>query len=115
DLNIPELQKKAFPNLVPVKLDMPPEQAFEKALETVKAMKWTLVAAVPEEGRIEAFDKTAWFGFIDDVVIRVAANDSGGSTVDVRSKSRIGFGDAGKNGKRVTAYVNKLTGAGRHM
>ena len=39
---------------------------------------WEIVAAEPEEGRIEATATTFWFGFKDDVVIRVtpAGNDS---------------------------------------
>ncbi|MDX2224419.1 MAG: DUF1499 domain-containing protein [Rhodospirillaceae bacterium] len=113
DLNVPELQKQAFPDLVPVKLDVPPAQAFDQALAAVNAMKWTLVAAKPDDGRIEAYDKTAWFGFIDDVVIRVTS-DGTGSRIDVRSKSRLGFGDVGKNGKRVRAYIAKLTGKKGH-
>jgi uncharacterized protein (DUF1499 family) len=113
EFNVPELQKQAFPDLAPVKLDVPPAQAFEQALAAVKAMKWTLVAAKPDEGRIEAYDKTAWFGFIDDVVIRVMP-DGTGSRIDIRSKSRLGFGDVGKNGKRVRAYIAKLTGRPAH-
>jgi uncharacterized protein (DUF1499 family) len=112
-LNVPELQQKAFPDIQPVKLDVPPAAAFEKALATVKALKWTVITAKPEEGRIEAWDKTAWFGFVDDVVIRVQA-DGAGSRIDIRSVSRIGFGDVGKNGKRIRGYVKKLTGKGGH-
>ncbi|MDX2224418.1 MAG: DUF1499 domain-containing protein [Rhodospirillaceae bacterium] len=113
EFNVPELQKKAFPDIQPVKLDMPPEQAFQKALDTVAALRWTLIEANAAEGRIEAWDKTAWFGFIDDVVIRVRA-DGAGSRVDVRSVSRIGFGDIGKNAKRIRAFTAKLTGKGAH-
>lgn len=112
-LNVPELQKNAFPDIQPVKLELPPTQAFDKALATVKALKWTVITAKPEEGRIEAFDKTAWFGFTDDVVIRVQA-DGTGSRIDIRSVSRIGFGDVGKNAKRIRSYVKKLTGARSH-
>lgn len=112
-LNVPELQKNAFPDIQPVKLDAAPPQAFDKALATVKALKWTVISAKPEEGRIEAWDKTAWFGFTDDVVIRVQAEGSG-SRIDIRSVSRIGFGDVGKNAKRIRSYVKKLTGARSH-
>ncbi len=112
-LNVPELQKKSFPDIEPVKLDAPPAEAFAKALDTVKKLKWTVISAKPEEGRIEAWDKTGWFGFVDDVVIRVQA-DGAGSRIDIRSVSRIGFGDVGKNGKRIRGYVKKLTGKGGH-
>ncbi|MSO97552.1 MAG: DUF1499 domain-containing protein [Rhodospirillaceae bacterium] len=113
ELNVPELQQKAFPDIQPVKMDVPPAEAYAKAMAAVKKMKWTIIADKPGEGRIEASDKTAWFGFIDDVVIRVQP-DGAGSRVDVRSVSRIGFGDVGKNAKRIRAYVLNLTGARSH-
>jgi uncharacterized protein (DUF1499 family) len=113
EFNVPELQAKAFPDIQPIKMDLPPDQAYAKALETVKKLKWTITADVPAEGRIEAWDKTAWFGFIDDVVIRVQP-DGTGSRVDIRSVSRIGFGDVGKNAKRIRGFVKNLTGASAH-
>ena len=60
-------------------------------------------------GRIEATNTTFWFGFKDDVVIRVqtAANGSRG---EVRSLSRVGGGDAGTNAARIRRYVTTLTG-----
>lgn len=110
DLNVPELQKKAFPDIGPVRLAVAPAQAFEQALRAVSAMGWTLIDQDATEGRIEASDSTTWFGFVDDIVIRVRP-DEGGSRIDVRSVSRIGFGDVGKNAKRIRAYVAKLTAA----
>ena len=111
DFNVPELQRQAFPDVQPIKLDVPPDLAFQKALDTAKAMSWTLIEANAAEGRIEAFDRTTWFGFIDDVVIRIRP-DGSGSRVDLRSVSRIGFGDIGANGKRIRAYTRKLIGEG---
>jgi uncharacterized protein (DUF1499 family) len=109
ELNVPELQKKAFPDIGPIRLEVPPEQAFQRALDATQTLGWTLIEQNAAEGRIEASDKTTWFGFIDDVVIRVRA-DGAGSRVDVRSVSRIGFGDVGKNAQRIRAYRSALTG-----
>ena len=69
-------------------------------------MGWTIVAA-DAAGRIEASDRSRWFGFTDDIVIRVAAADSG-SRVDVRSSSRRGRSDFGVNAARVRAYLAAL-------
>ena len=44
----------------------------------------------------------------DDVVIRVSPLGDKGSRVDVRSESRVGGGDAGKNGMRIEAYFARL-------
>jgi uncharacterized protein (DUF1499 family) len=100
-------QRKAYPDLQPLILSVPPPQAFERALATVREMGWDVVAADAAAGRIEATDTTFWFGFKDDVVIRVRPAD-GASRVDVRSLSRVGGGDAGTNAKRIRAYLNAL-------
>jgi len=69
------------------------------------------VAAVPGEGRLEATATTAWFGFKDDVVVRIRAEGSG-SRVDVRSLSRIGVSDLGTNAARVRAFLGRLRASG---
>jgi len=89
-------------------LNRPPDRAFDLALAALHEMGWDLVAADATAGRIEATDTTFWFGFKDDVVIRVRPAD-GGSRVDVRSLSRVGVGDVGTNAKRIRAYLDVLT------
>lgn len=107
-ISVPDAQRKAFPDIQPVILNgVAPDDAFKRALAAVDEMGWRLIAAKPEEGRIEAWDQTFWFGFIDDVSIRVQPA-GGGSRIDVRSLSRIGGGDAGTNAKRVRAYIAAL-------
>ena len=110
-INVPELQKQAFPDIQPVILDLQPSKAFEKAGETVRELGWTVVSEEPEKGRIEAYDRTAWFGFIDDVVIRVQPS-GGGSRIDVRSVSRVGLGDRGMNAMRIRNFVRTLMDSG---
>lgn len=102
-------QREAYPDLRPLMLNVPPSEAFDRALATVREMGWDLVAADAAQGRIEATDTTFWFGFKDDVVIRVTPAD-GGSRVDVRSLSRVGGGDAGTNAKRIRHYLDALRG-----
>jgi uncharacterized protein (DUF1499 family) len=100
-------QKKAYPDIKPAVLSMPPAQAFDRALAAAKAQGWEVVAAVPAEGRIEATDTTRWFGFKDDVVVRVRP-EGAGSRVDVRSVSRVGRGDVGTNARRIRAFLEAL-------
>jgi uncharacterized protein (DUF1499 family) len=66
-----------------------------------------MVAADSIAGRIEATATTTWFGFKDDVVIRIEPAEQG-SRIDVRSVSRVGRGDVGANAARIRAYVAKL-------
>jgi hypothetical protein len=119
-------QRAAYPDIVPLLLRLPPEQAFERALDAARRMSWEIVATEPAEGRIEATDRTFWFGFYDDVVIRVAPADvqeagaldpaaaaaaaaaPAASRIDVRSKSRVGRGDVGTNARRIRAYLDRI-------
>jgi uncharacterized protein (DUF1499 family) len=70
-------------------------------------MGWEVVGRDAQAGRIEAVDTTRWFGFKDDIAIRVSAAGAG-SRVDVRSKSRVGRSDLGTNARRVRAYLERL-------
>ena len=101
------LQRAAYPDLRPLVLPVPPAQAFSRALAAAEAMGWNVVDADAAAGRIEAVATTLWFGFKDDVVVRITAAD-GGSRVDVRSKSRLGRGDAGTNARRIRAFLERL-------
>ncbi len=102
-----EIQAEAYPSLKPVILDASPERAFEQALAAAQAQGWEIVAIAPEEGRIEATDTTFWFGFKDDVVIRLTPEE-GGTKLDIRSSSRVGMGDVGTNAKRISDYIDSL-------
>jgi uncharacterized protein (DUF1499 family) len=103
-------QRRGYPDLQPLSLPLPPNQTFDKALATARAMGWDIVASDPSSGRIEATDTTFWFGFKDDVVIRVAAAPNG-SRVDVRSLSRVGLSDVGTNAARIRKYLAALKNA----
>jgi uncharacterized protein (DUF1499 family) len=105
---IAEQQRKAYPDIGPVALDAPPDQAFQRALDAARDMGWEIVDANPAQGRIEATATTWWFGFKDDVVIRVSATE-GGSKIDVRSLSRVGKSDVGTNAARIRAYLSRFT------
>jgi uncharacterized protein (DUF1499 family) len=100
-------QKKGYPALGPLVLDLPPDQLFQHAIAAAEEMGWELVDANLTEGRIEATDTTFWFGFKDDVVVRIAPVD-GGSRIDVRSVSRVGKSDVGTNSKRIKTYLQKI-------
>ncbi len=107
-LNVPEEQAKGYPDIQPVEIQGRGfYEAFDLALAAAERQGWTIVAADKEEGRIEAWDKTTFMGFIDDVVIRVRPEGIG-SIVDVRSVSRVGGSDVGKNAQRIRTYVQTL-------
>ncbi|TAL17875.1 DUF1499 domain-containing protein [bacterium] len=100
-------QRKAYPSVVPKILDDPPSEAFRKALNAAIGLGWQVVSADMTSGRIEATDTTLWFGFKDDIIIRIRPNGPG-SKVDVRSVSRVGKSDVGANAKRIEKYLARL-------
>ena len=101
-------QLAGYPELRPALLSSTPAAAFDAALATARQMGWDIVATDPAAGRFEATATTPWFGFKDDVVVRVTPREAG-SRVDVRSLSRVGRGDLGANARRIEAYVAKLS------
>ncbi len=100
-------QQKAYPDIKPLVLDRPPAEAMQKAIDAARAMGWQIVAADAAAGRLEATARTWWFGFRDDVVVRIRPQGSG-SRIDVRSVSRVGSSDVGANAKRVREYLGRL-------
>jgi len=107
-------QHEAYPDIRPLALDIPPAQAFRIALNTAHRMNWRVVAAVPADGRIEAVATTRWFGFKDDVVVRITAAGDGGSIVDIRSESRVGISDIGTNARRIRSFLETVANAAKN-
>lgn len=87
------------------------EVGFRRALDAVRRLSWSLVAEDRQAGRIEAYGRTFWFGFTDDVVIRVAPEEAG-SRIDVRSVSRVGRGDVGTNARRIRRFLAEVRKGG---
>jgi uncharacterized protein (DUF1499 family) len=102
-------QQQGYPDIVPLDLEEPPASVFARALDAAHDMHWEVVTADSAAGRIEATATTGWFGFKDDVVVRIAPRGSG-SRVDVRSVSRVGKSDVGTNAARIREYLEALGG-----
>lgn len=100
-------QRAAYPDLLPVLMPVPPAAAFKKAVAAAESMGWEVVGVDAAAGTIEAVDTTKFFGFKDDIAIRVTAT-ADGSRIDIRSKSRVGRGDVGTNAHRIRAYIERL-------
>lgn len=105
------LQKKAYPDIKPFISQDSKKEMFERALAATRALGWRVAAVEPAEGRIEASDATFWYGFIDDIVIRITSR-SGKTRLDIRSKSRVGVSDIGANARRIRGFFEEL---GRNM
>lgn len=101
------MQIEAYPWVQPLVLDAPPDEVLEAAAFLGEEMGLEIVSRSALRGTIEAVATTFWFGFKDDVVIRVTA-EAGGTTVDMRSVSRVGESDLGTNADRIGAFLERL-------
>ena len=105
---VPDLQRQYYPDLDTANLDVAPAEALRRARHTAEDLGWTPIHDDPENGRLEFYDTTALFGFVDYVAVRVRPVD-GGAAVDVRSVSQVGLVDRGKNTARIRHYLDELT------
>lgn len=110
-----ELQRKAYPDVVPLQVELPVRAAYETARKVIDKRKWLVVDARPpagarRDGVIEAVARTTIMGFRDDVVVRVTPLRDG-ARIDVRSASRYGSHDFGTNARRVVALLADIDDA----
>ena len=110
DVLVSAAQVKAYPDIRTLVFSQDESILYERALKAVKAMGLELASSNKDTGIIEATYSSTWFGFKDDMVIRIRPSEGGGSVVDVRSISRVGGSDVGKNAARIRAFRDQLGG-----
>lgn len=99
-------QAEAYPDIQTITLAFPPKEVMKRIEAIAMDSGWEILTR--DQQTLEATHTTFWFGFKDDVVIRVESQGSG-SKVDIRSKSRVGRSDIGKNAARIRAFTRALT------
>ncbi len=100
-------QKEAYPHIQPLMSDLSVADAVKRSEATLSEMGLEIVSVDESKGLVEATATTFWFGFKDDVVVRVAGEGEG-SRIDVRSKSRVGQSDIGANAARIAAFLERF-------
>ncbi|MGA7154305.1 MAG: DUF1499 domain-containing protein [Pseudolabrys sp.] len=106
------LQRTAYPDVIPLDLDVPTKIAYDAALALVTKRKWYIGDTRPptlarRDGVIEAVARTPIMGFRDDVVIRITPVGQG-ARVDMRSASRFGNHDLGANASRIRSLLGDI-------
>lgn len=104
-----QYHETAYGDLTAVTLEVPSREATDLAERAAREMGWEIVATDPARGRVEATATTMWFGFKDDIVVRIGRSGDDRSTVDVRSVSRVGVSDLGVNAARIRKYLRTLS------
>jgi uncharacterized protein (DUF1499 family) len=105
------LQGAAYPDLQPLVIERSSAETFEVVAEAVRRLKMSIVReeapAAGKPGALEAVDRTLVLGFYDDVAIRVMG-DGRSARVDLRSASRYGRHDLGRNAERMRRIMREI-------
>jgi len=110
-----EQQRRFYPDIEPIELEISVDRAYAIALQLVNKRKWIVIddrAPQPPRriGRIEAVARTPIMGFREDISIRFVP-DGDDSRVDIRSASRNFDRDLGSNAARVKKFIDDLNTA----
>jgi uncharacterized protein (DUF1499 family) len=106
-------QAAAYPDIKPIEINRSADESFELAADALRRLKMEIVRQDPpdlksgEPGIVEAVDRTLIVGFYDDVVVRVAGDEEH-ARIDVRSASRYGRHDLGRNADRVRQVLKEI-------
>ncbi len=100
-------QRAAYPELQTLNYTQSKSELVEATKQVIDNLGWQLVNIDADQGIVEATDRTMWFGFKDDVIVRITDNGSE-RLVDIRSKSRVGGSDLGKNAERIHDFIEEL-------
>jgi Protein of unknown function (DUF1499) len=110
-----EQQRRAYPDIETVELEVSVDRAYAMTLQLVNRRKWLVIDERPPTpprriGRIEAVARTPIMGFREDVAIRIVP-DGEDSRVDIRSASRYFEADLGSNAARVSKLIEDINTA----
>ncbi|MEZ6993717.1 MULTISPECIES: DUF1499 domain-containing protein [unclassified Aeromonas] len=105
DLPINPAPLKAFEGKPgPLFTSAPPAEVITEAHALMELLGWQVR---PSPQGLEAVVTTGWFGFQDDVALRVFAGPSE-TRIDMRSASRQGRSDLGTNRARIEEFLIRL-------
>lgn len=100
---------KPYRPIRPLMINAPSAEVFEAAHELAKNRGWEIVTADAATGTIEATHTSPWWGFKDDIAIRIST-EADDTRVDMRSISRVGQSDLGANARRISTFLYDLDG-----
>jgi hypothetical protein len=103
------LHREAYGDLRTVRVPWSVAETVQRAERLARDKGWEIAHVDPGAGMLEATATTFFFRFKDDVVLRArAAAGGGGTDVDMRSLSRVGGSDVGKNAERIRDFLADL-------
>ena len=112
DMSFPEKNGEIicerYPNVRPLLLEESLEQVFQR-IETLAKIQfgWAITRSDTTTYTLEGEVTTSLFRFVDDFVITVSEQE-GKALINMRSKSRDGLVDTGKNAQRIQMFFEQL-------
>ena len=101
---------KPYKPLESLLIDAPRADVFAEAERIVLARGWEIVTNDKAAGVLEATHTSPWWGFKDDVAVRIREAEGNTTRVDMRSISRVGQSDLGANARRISDFLYELDG-----
>jgi len=108
-----QAQVAAYPDIKPIEINRSVDEAFELTSDAIRRLKMHVVRQqapnleTGSPGELEIADRTLLLGFYDDVAIRVAGNEEH-ARIDIRSASRYGRHDLGRNADRIRQILKEI-------
>lgn len=102
-----------YPKMESLYFDGTPSEVASVAEQIMRKKGWDLIAPLSTDAaadsavQLEATATSGWFGFKDDIAVRIRPVD-GATEVDIRSTSRVGLSDLGANSSRVYGLMIEL-------
>jgi Protein of unknown function (DUF1499) len=114
-----EAQKRAYPGVQPILVDLEVNDAYKLALDVAKASHWRIVDAIAPGvrenlGHIDAIAPSLVMGFSSDIAIRIKPSATE-TRIDIRSASRVGRHDFGANARRIEKFAADIAEAEREQ
>lgn len=105
------LQRSLYPDIQPIVVQRPAAETYELVLQALRKLGMEIVREEEPTrgapGMVEAVDRTLVIGFRDDVAVRITGRP-GKAKIDIRSASRWGESDFGRNAQRTRAIVREI-------
>ena len=101
------IQREGYPEVKPIVMELVPDEMYGRVKRVLTDMGMEVTREDPAQGEMEAVATTFWFGFKDDLVVRLREVE-GGTRMDLRSVSRVGVGDLGTNADRIMEVMKRV-------
>ena len=99
-----------YPKMETLYFSQSPQEVAAVAEQIMDRKGWDILepeTLTGDQVQIEATATSGWFGFKDDVAVRLRT-ENGVTAVDIRSTSRVGLSDLGANSTRVYGLMVEL-------